>query len=172
MHKYTVIVYSYIFIISPQTPKTGPPHHLCTTAVLRVNKCRTECSQPIGVVVNNRQSECEHGEWRLCTNGNDTIFTVLLHLHEYTESPPFHWHSDSRNKKNLEMQDLLLRDVRKLRKTFLSQYRMIKACTACRFFKQTPLANRANTSGERSLLFSKRVIHYNFSISSAERPVT
>ena len=73
--------------------------------------------------------------------------------------------------KNLEMQDLLLRDVRKLKKTFLSQYRMIKECSACRFFKQTPLANRANTVSERSLLFSKRVIHYNFSISFAERPV-
>ena len=86
MHKYTAIVYLYIFIISPQTPTTGPLHHLCTTAAVRVNKCRVKCSQPIGVIVNNRRSECSHGEWRLCTSGNDTDFTVLPCLYKYAES--------------------------------------------------------------------------------------
>ena len=86
LHKYAAIVYLYIFIISPQTPKTGPLHHLCTTAAVRVNKCRVKCSQPIGVIVNNRRSECSHGEWRLCTSGNDTDFTVLPCLYKYAES--------------------------------------------------------------------------------------
>ena len=99
LHKYTANVYLYIFIISPQPPKTGPPHHLCTTVSRRVHKYRAECSQPIGMVVNNRQSECSHGEWRLCTNGNDTDFTALPHLYEYAESVVFRRILDSRNRK-------------------------------------------------------------------------
>ena len=99
LHKYTRVLHIYTFSLSARNLKIESPHHLFTTAALRVNKCRSECSQPIGVVMNNRQNECSHGEWRLCTNGNDTVFTVLPHLYEYTESARFRMLSDLRNRK-------------------------------------------------------------------------
>ena len=71
-------LYIYTFSSSPhKSRKQAFPHHLCTTVFLCVHKCRAECSQPIDVVVNNRRSECSHGESRLFTNGNEADFTVL-----------------------------------------------------------------------------------------------
>ena len=84
---------------------------MCTTATLRVHNGRMECSQPIGVVVNNRRSECEHEEWRLCTNGNDTDFAVLPHLYEYARFCPISQTAGFTKQAILEVQDLLLRDV-------------------------------------------------------------
>ena len=69
----------------PTNQKTESLHRLCTTATLRVNKCRAECSQPIGMVMNNRQSECSHGEWRLYTSGKEPVFSPPPLLHEYAE---------------------------------------------------------------------------------------
>ena len=92
----------------PTNQKTESLHRLCTTATLRVNKCRTECSQPIGVVMNNRRSECEHGKCRLCTNGNNTDFTILFHLYEYAKLCPISKPFEFTKQKILEMQDLLL----------------------------------------------------------------
>ena len=85
LHKYTVIVYLYIFTTCHDHQKQDLPTVCAQPLSLRVNKYRAECSQPIGMIVNNRRSECSHGEWRLCTNGNDTDFTALPHLYEYAE---------------------------------------------------------------------------------------
>ena len=95
----------------PTNQKTESLHRLCTTATLRVNKCRTECSQPIGVVMNNRRSECEHGKCRLCTSGNNTDFTILFHLYEYARLCPISKPFEFTKQKILEMQDLLLYGV-------------------------------------------------------------
>ena len=61
--------------------------------------------------MNNRRSECEHEEWRLCTNGNDTDFAVLPHLYEYARFCPISQTAGFTKQAILEVQDLLLRDV-------------------------------------------------------------
>ena len=61
--------------------------------------------------MNNRQSECSHGKWRLCTNGNDTDFAVLPHLYEYARFCPISQTAGFAKQAILEIQDLLLRGV-------------------------------------------------------------
>ena len=61
--------------------------------------------------MNNRQSECSHGKWRLCTNGNDTDFAVLPHLYEYARFCPISQTAGFTKQAILEIQDLLLRGV-------------------------------------------------------------
>ena len=61
--------------------------------------------------MNNRRSECEHEEWRLFTNGNDTDFAVLPHLYEYARFCPISQAFGFTKQKILEVQDLLLRGV-------------------------------------------------------------
>lgn len=61
--------------------------------------------------MNNRRSECEHGKCRLCTNGNNTDFTILFHLYEYARLCPISKPFEFTKQKILEMQDLLLYGV-------------------------------------------------------------
>ena len=96
------------FAFFPASLKTDPLHHLCTTASLRVNKCHAECSQPIGVVVHNRWSECSHGLPHLCTRPfalkkrRNPMFAWIYREYSLVEGAKFtEWG-------NLQMQDLLL----------------------------------------------------------------
>ena len=89
------------------TWKTRLLHHMCTTATLRVHNGRMECSQPIGVVVNNRQSECSHGGWRLCTRLVACVSGRVSCLHEYAEiSVISQWFKTAEQEKT-EMQEFL-----------------------------------------------------------------
>ena len=88
--------------------------HLCTTAPLRVHKGRHECSQSVGVVVNNHHRECSHGGWRLCTRLIAFVLGRVSCLHEYTEKLAISEWFKTVKRVEIEMQEFLLRDVKKV----------------------------------------------------------
>ena len=91
----------------PQIWKTRFLHHLCTIVTLRVYNGRHECTQPIGVVENNRYCECSHGGWRLCTRLVACVSGRVSCLHEYAEiSVISQWFKTTEQEKT-EMQEFL-----------------------------------------------------------------
>ena len=75
---------------------------------------RHECSQSVGVVVNNHHRECSHGGWRLCTRLIAFVLGRVSCLHEYTEKLAIsEWFKTAKREK-IEMQGFLLRDVKKV----------------------------------------------------------
>ena len=64
--------------------------------------------------MNNRQSECSHGDLRLYTCGKEPVFIPLPLLYEYAEIHIVTRRLDMTKQKILEMQEFLLWDVRKI----------------------------------------------------------
>ena len=135
------------------TWKTRFLHHLCTIVTLRVHNGRMECSQPIGVVVNNRQSECSHGGWRLCTRLVACVSGRVSCLHEYAEiSVISQWFKTTEQEKT-EMQEFLPHRV-------VKDYGMNRKSVRCRAIKseQKVYCSKRNLNSIQNAIFYKKNI--------------